>query len=54
MHIATIGVEDHERSEKSADYDIAHPPSRRQTMGEILAPDDEQRATFYERLNKER
>lgn len=54
MHIATIGVEDWLNVwEKSATYDIAQSTISSMTMGEILALDDEQGATFYERLNKE-
>ncbi len=55
MHIATIGVEDWLNVwEKSATYDIAQSTISSMTMGEILALDDEQGATFYERLNKEK
>ena len=55
MHIATIGVEDWPNVwEKSATYDIAQSTISSMTMGEILALDDEQGATFYERLNKEK
>lgn len=55
MHIATIGVEDWLNVwEKSATYDIAQSTISSMTMGEILALDDEQGATFYDRLNNEK
>lgn len=55
MHIATIGVEDWLNVwEKSATYDIAQSTISSMTMGEILALDDEEGATFYDRLNHEK
>lgn len=55
MNIATIGVEDWLNVwEKSATYDIAQSTISSMTMGEILALDEEQGATFYERLNNEK
>ncbi|CAK7034827.1 MAG: Capreomycidine synthase [Paraeggerthella hongkongensis] len=55
MNIATIGVEDWLNVwEKSATYDIAQSTIASMTMGEILALDNEEGATFYERLNREK
>lgn len=55
MNIATIGVEDWLNVwEKSATYDIAQSTISSMTMKEMLALDDEQGATFYERLDREK
>ena len=55
MDIKTIGVEDGLNVwEKSATYDIAQSTIASLTMGEILALDGQEGATFYERLNREK
>ena len=55
MDIKTIGVEDWLNVwEKSATYDIAQSTIASLTMGEILALDGQEGATFYERLNREK
>ena len=55
MDIKTIGVEEWLNVwEKSATWDIAQSTISSLTMGELRALDDQDGATFYERLDREK
>lgn len=55
MDIKTIGVEEWLNVwEKSATWDIAQSTISSLTMGELRALDEQDGATFYERLDRER
>ena len=55
MDIKTIGVEEWLNVwEKSATWDIAQSTISSLTMGELRALDEQDGATFYERLDREK